>query len=239
MKASCWAIIPARSGSKGLKDKNITKLLDKVLIAHSINFAKKLSFVDKVFLSTDSEKYAKIGIKAGAEVPFLRSSKAANDLSMEEDILEDIRIKCFNFNVKPPDNVIWLRPTHPLRCLDTFQKAYKKFIQLKKSICVVSSVDPRIFLLQSDGSFKNVVKKFDNKSMVRRQECPIAFKIFFGEIFKFPKKYNDKFLGDNFDIVFQPKICDFDIDTIDDLNAIENQVKSNKDFFRKYLHLSI
>lgn len=52
-KKILWAIIPARSGSVGLKNKNITSFLGKPLLAHSINFAKKLKFVDKVLLSTD------------------------------------------------------------------------------------------------------------------------------------------------------------------------------------------
>lgn len=74
-----WAIVPARSGSKGIKHKNIIPFLKKPLMAHSINFAKKLKFIDRVILSTDSEKYKKIGKKFGAEVPFLRSKKAHFD----------------------------------------------------------------------------------------------------------------------------------------------------------------
>ena len=58
-----WAIIPARSGSKGLKNKNIKIFLKKPLLVHSINFGKKLNFIDKVFLSTDSSLYKKIGKK--------------------------------------------------------------------------------------------------------------------------------------------------------------------------------
>ena len=60
-KKILWAIIPARSGSVGLKNKNITSFLGKPLLAHSINFAKKLKFIDKILLSTDSKKYKKIG----------------------------------------------------------------------------------------------------------------------------------------------------------------------------------
>ena len=54
-----WAIIPARSGSKGIKNKNIIPFIDIPLLAHSINFAKKLKFIDKIILSTDSKKYQK------------------------------------------------------------------------------------------------------------------------------------------------------------------------------------
>ena len=69
-KINFWAIIPARSGSKGLKNKNIKPFLGIPLLVHSINFAKKLKFINKIILSTDSNKYKQIGIKNGAEVPF-------------------------------------------------------------------------------------------------------------------------------------------------------------------------
>ena len=55
-RTTLWAIVPARSGSKGLKNKNINKFLGKPLLAHSINFAKKLKFVDKILLSGNSLK---------------------------------------------------------------------------------------------------------------------------------------------------------------------------------------
>ena len=90
-----WAIIPARSGSKRLPDKNIKKFLKNPLIFHSINFAKKLKFIDNIFISTDSKKYKKmIEKKYDIKVPFLRSKSAASDKSMEEDILFDIFKKC-------------------------------------------------------------------------------------------------------------------------------------------------
>ena len=57
------AIIPARSGSKGLKDKNIKELNGKPLIAYSIECANNSGMFDKVFVSTDSQKYADIAIR--------------------------------------------------------------------------------------------------------------------------------------------------------------------------------
>ena len=128
-----WAVVPARSGSKGIKHKNIISFLKKPLLAHSINFAKKLNFIDKIILSTDSEKYKKIGKKFGAEVPFLRSKKASMSNSMEEDVLEDIRLKLIKENRDLPDFILWLRPTHPLRDPDLFEKAFLKFRRYKEA----------------------------------------------------------------------------------------------------------
>ena len=176
-KRIIWAIIPARSGSKGLKDKNITKFLGKPLLEHSINFAKKLKFIDKIILSTDSRKYKKIGLRSGAEVPFLRSKEASKSDSMEEDVLEDIRKKLIKIKEKLPDHILWLRPTCPLRDVKIYHKAYKKFKTEKKSVCIVSQTDPRVFI-NKNNKLISLNKNFNNKSMVRRQDCKPAYKIF-------------------------------------------------------------
>ncbi len=230
-----WAIIPARSGSKGLKNKNIKLFLNKPLLVHSINFAKKLNFIDKVFLSTDSSLYRTIGKKNGAEVPFLRSKKASNGSSMEEDVLEDIRLRLLRTKQKLPDYILWLRPTHPLRDIKIFKDAFLKFKKFKESVCVVSKTDPRIFLSKKNRlvAFNS---NFKNKSMVRRQDCQPAFKIFHGEYFKFPKKYNKKFLGKNIRYVVQSNQCDIDIDTLDDLILYERLIKHNKKKYERFLH---
>ena len=186
-KTEIWVIIPARSGSKGLKNKNIIPFVGSPLLVHSINFAKKLNFINRTILSTDSKKYADIGLANGAEVPFLRSKKASKSNSMEEDVLEDIRIKLLKNNENLPDYVLWLRPTHPLRDIGAFIKAYNKFIKKKQSVCVVSRTDPRIFVSKNQ-RLMAINSQFREKSMVRRQDCKPAFKIFHGEFFKFPKK---------------------------------------------------
>lgn len=73
------AIIPARSGSKGLKDKNIKELNGKPLMAYTIEAALESGVFDCVHVSTDSEKYAEIGRQFGADVPFLRDVELAGD----------------------------------------------------------------------------------------------------------------------------------------------------------------
>lgn len=236
-KDTLWAIIPARSGSIGLKNKNITLFLGKPLLAHSINFAKKLKFIDKILLSTDSKKYKKIGIKYGAEVPFLRSKKASQSNSMEEDVLEDIRKKLNKNKSKLPDYVLWLRPTCPLRDIGNYEAAYKKFKKLKKSVCVVSQTDPRIFVAKNKKliPLNSIFKK---KSMARRQDCEPAYKIFYGEFFKFPKKYNQKFLGNQVFFVEQDDLCNIDIDTKKQMNIYQELIKSNKKKYARFLHTS-
>ena len=67
------AIIPARSGSKGIPDKNIQDLQGFPLIAYSIGVAKMSKEISRVIVSTDSDQYAKIAKKFGAEVPIFKA----------------------------------------------------------------------------------------------------------------------------------------------------------------------
>ena len=81
------AIIPARGGSKGVKNKNIKLLQNRPLIAHTIIEAINSKKIDRIIVSTDSEKIAEVSLKYGAEVPFLRPSNISLDNS---PILENL-----------------------------------------------------------------------------------------------------------------------------------------------------
>ncbi len=84
-------IIAARGGSKGVPNKNIRKLGNIPLIAHSIKSAIKTGFFSSVIVSTDSIKIAEISKKYGAEIPFLRPKKLATDnVSMTDVLLHTI-----------------------------------------------------------------------------------------------------------------------------------------------------
>ena len=84
------AIIPARSGSKGLKDKNILTLAGKPLLWHTIQAAKESDCFETVMVSTDSEQYAEIARECGAEVPFLRSRELSMDNSGSWDAVREV-----------------------------------------------------------------------------------------------------------------------------------------------------
>ncbi len=75
MKPKVICIIPARGGSKGLKNKNIRKINNKPLIYYPIKAALKSKVCDKIVVTTDSKNIAKLSKKYGAEVPFLRKKK--------------------------------------------------------------------------------------------------------------------------------------------------------------------
>lgn len=117
------AIIPARSGSKSIEDKNLTLLGGYPLISYSIALAKMTPGVDRVIVSTDSLEYAKIAEKYGAEVPFLRPKEISKDTSTDFDFMHHA-VSWFDDNsIDVPDFWIHLRPTTPLRDVHEVEKA--------------------------------------------------------------------------------------------------------------------
>jgi CMP-N,N'-diacetyllegionaminic acid synthase len=131
------AIIPARSGSKGLKDKNIMELNGKPLLAYSIEAAKESKLFDVIHVSTDSEKYAEIARQFGADVPFLRDAEFSTDTSSTWDAVLNVLDK-YEKKGKRFDIVVLLQPTSPLRNSDDIIGAWEFFN--KKKANMVSSV---------------------------------------------------------------------------------------------------
>ena len=84
------AIITARSGSKGLKNKNIKELCGKPLLVYSIEAAKASGLFDEIMVSTDSKKYADIARSYGANVPFLRSEANSGDKASSWDVVQEV-----------------------------------------------------------------------------------------------------------------------------------------------------
>ena len=130
------AIIPARSGSKGLPNKNIRFLCGKPLMAHTIEAAFESGQFNEIMVSTDSENYAKIAREYGASVPFLRSEANSSDLASSWDMVEEV-LGGYRKLGKDFDTFCLLQPTSPLRTADDIKKAYKLYYE-KASFAVVS-----------------------------------------------------------------------------------------------------
>ena len=130
MKKKILCVIPARSGSKGIKNKNMVYLKGKPLIYWTIKVAKKIRYFDKIVVSTNSKKIKKFSEKNKVEVPYLRSEKLASDKTPMDDVIRDILKYYKNFNYLPYAVVI-LQPTSPFRQLSTINNACKIFIKKK------------------------------------------------------------------------------------------------------------
>ena len=130
------AIIPARSGSKGLKDKNIKEICGKPLMAYSIEAAIASKKFDKVFVSTDSGEYARIAEEYGADASFLRTEANSNDTAGSWDVVREV-ISHFEEKREVFDNIMLLQPTSPLRTEQDIANAFR-LMEEKKANAVLS-----------------------------------------------------------------------------------------------------
>ena len=130
------AILPARSGSKGLIDKNIKDLNGMPLMAYSIRCAIESNMFDKVFVSTDSQLYADIAIKYGADARFLRSEENSGDVSNSWDVVREV-IGKLEASGEVYDEIMLLQVTSPLRTADDIIASIDLFYE-KEADSVVS-----------------------------------------------------------------------------------------------------
>lgn len=120
------ALVPARSGSKRIVDKNIMRLNKHPLIAYSIRAAIDSGIFDRVVCVTDSADYANIARYYGADVPRLRPAEISGDRSFDIEWVQWI-LTTLMADGTAFDAFSILRPTSPFRLPSTIQRAWKTF----------------------------------------------------------------------------------------------------------------
>jgi len=124
------AVIPARSDSKRIKNKNIIKLLNKPLIQYTLDVAKKCKYIDKIVVSSESKKILKIAKKNGVDTPFLRKEAFDDFTPVDKATLAAVKQSeeyYGNFDI-----VIQLMPNCPIRSLKTINSSIQNFFMSKK-----------------------------------------------------------------------------------------------------------
>jgi CMP-N,N'-diacetyllegionaminic acid synthase len=171
------AIITARSGSKGLKDKNIKPINGKPLMAYTIEAACQSGLFDCVHVSTDSERYAQIARSCGADVPFLRADSLATDGASTWDALRWV-VGQYKAQGQEFDTVTLLQPTSPLRDMTDIRHAFDIFKQNNAdSVISVCEVDHSPLLcntLDETGSMQGFI---DMQAVGRRQELSTYYRL--------------------------------------------------------------
>lgn len=174
------AFIFARGGSKGLPDKNILEIGGAPLIAWSIKHAKLCSSIEKVIVSTDSEKIKSVALEYGADVPFMRPAELATDTASEIDAWRHAIKELERIDGAYPEIIISLPATSPLRIPSDIDRALERFSE--GDVDVVIGVTPA-----HRNPYFNMVN-FDNNRHVhivgnqisgieRRQDAPEVFDI--------------------------------------------------------------
>ena len=174
---SNFAFIPARSGSKGLKNKNIKEINGKPLLAYSIIAAKESGKYDVIHVSTESEEYAEIARKWGADVPFLRPDELASDTSSTEDAIK-YSINEYKKRGMTFDTITILQPTSPLRTgediIGAFDLLEKKSANAVISVCEVDHPPMWSNVLTKDG---NMIHFAETDKENRRQDLEQYYRL--------------------------------------------------------------
>ena len=131
MKKNILGVTLARGGSKGIKDKNLTKIKGKPLIFYTIKEAKKTKKLSNYIVSTDSIKIKKIVKKYKIDVPFIRPKKFSKDNSSSASALKHALIQCEKFYNKKFDYVVELMATNPLKSVVDINNIIKILLKYK------------------------------------------------------------------------------------------------------------
>ena len=219
------AVIPARSGSKRLKNKNILNFNGHPMISWSIKLALKTKLFDHVVVSTNSKKIAHISKKYGAIAPFIRCKKLSNDYTPIIDVISDTITQLEMINIVA-DNVFCIYPCSPLVKVADIKESYKKFIKNKFNYLMAVSKYPhpieRALIID-----KKKLKPISIKNMkIRTQDLTESY--FDAGNFYWGKKNswkNKKNIFRSCDFYELPAIRSVDVDTQHDLDHLKKLFK--------------
>lgn len=228
------AIIPVRSGSKGIINKNVRNFAGKPLLYYPISIAKKSGIFDRIIIDTDSESIAGLAKELDAEVPYLRPKHLATDSSVITDAIL-LLLKRLKRDQYEPDVICLLQTTSPLREIEDVLDCYK---MLKKpgidSVVTVCESHPRLYHLRKDRKLTLVNKETEN--IINRQQVPAGYMlngciVYMIKTNTFLKK--KKFIYDGTYAVVSPKWRSVDLDEIEDWVHTELLYKNKEEIKKK------
>ena len=243
IKNQIWAFVPARSGSKSIKDKNIKKFCGKPLIYYTFKLLSHLN-IKKIIFSTDSMHYIKIAKNFGIKFDtHLRSKKTSTDLATDLEVFQEFLKKEKKAGNNLPEFFLHLRPTTPYRRPEIVKKAIRKFFKIKNNFTALRSVSKlsntgfRTLIIKKDTliSMFNNSKNMD-KLNIARQNFPDTFiangyvDIIKTKILEQNKIHGNKVCG------FLTEDLNTDIDTLEDFNNFEIFLKNNEHFKKYFLY---
>ena len=208
-------IIPARAGSKGLKNKNSLKLNGKPLILHTVDEARKVFSDSEIYVSPDSAKIKNIVESSGLNFPFIRPSELATDFSSTMDVILHSLNHYLTTNKRKPDKIILLQPTSPLRSSKHIKEALNLFHNGLDLLVSVKETDSNPYYTLFEENDLGYLFKLKSSNSTRRQDCNKVYE-FNGAIYIYntdsilSKSFNE------FNKIVKYKMCKYSSIDIDD-----------------------
>lgn len=180
MEKKILAIIPARSGSKSVVNKNIRMIGGKPLLVHSIIHAEQSKYINRIIVSTDSQQYADIAKEYGAQVPFLRPAEFATDTSLDIHVFEHALLYLKEKEQYIPDIVVQLRPTCPIRKVEDIDAMIEMMLKDDTIDCVRSmtkatEIPYKMWKMSENGQVERLLTDIEDACNMPRQQLPTVF----------------------------------------------------------------
>lgn len=238
------ALIPARGGSKGVPQKNIRKIKGYPLIAYTIAAARMSQRINRVIVSTDSEEIAEIAKYYGAEVPFLRPSELATDLSGDIGFV-NYAIEYMNENESfISEYLVHLRPTTPFREVSIMDDAINQCINDEecgslRSAHIAPESPFKWFVQDKNGYYKSIRSDVSNEDANGARQYFENVYIPDGYVDVLKSSFiikNNILHGEKMRAFVSP--CCTEIDTIEDLDYVKYQIENEGSEIYDYLKMS-
>ncbi len=227
------AIIPARGGSKRIPNKNLKEFLGIPILQMILKKTKECMIFDEIMVSTDSEQIKKLSLDNGANVPFMRSSKNADDLAPLQNVIFEV-LEFYQSQNISFEYFCCILPTAALLKKQNLQKAYDLLDQNNDLDGIMPVCEYSNPILRSYTIENNLLKINSPENYLKRsQDLPPAYydagQFYFYRTKSFLKQKT--FMTKNTYPLFLKEIESQDIDTIDDWNLAEMKHKINfKDY---------
>ena len=235
IKNEIWVFIPARSGSKSIKNKNLKKIRGKPLIFYTLDLASRMKKVKKIIFSSDSQRYLNLTRNYKKVECHLRSKKNSSDTASDFDTFKEFFQDKLKKKQMLPEFFLHLRPTTPLRKKSTVEDIVNYFIKNKKKYTALRSVSE----LENSGYRTVIIKNSKLFSLFLNSyhldEINKARQLFKKSYL--PNGYADIIKSENLvkNYLHGPKVCGYvtkefnsDVDNLDDFLRTENYLKSKK-----------
>lgn len=234
------AIIPARSGSKGIPDKNIQELWGFPLMSYSIVTAKMCKEISRILVSTDSEQYADMAKYYGAEVPFLRPEEISGDTATDMEFMKHAVEWLYKNEHSIPEYFVQLRITCPLRKPEVIDEAIRQIKRDSNATCLLAAAKETKMLspykwLKRNGEYYQSIFFYQNDAanMPRQSYPEVYVPSVYVDVLKSRTIIEQNQLHGNKMLAFETEET-VDIDKWDDLEFLKQHFDANNILY-KYL----
>jgi CMP-N-acetylneuraminic acid synthetase len=226
MKNKIFALVPARGGSKRIKNKNMVVVGGKPLIQYTLDIVKKCKFLDEAFVSTEDEKIKEIAKRNGVKI-IDRPKELAKDETPMHPVIKHAIEYWKNINHEP-DIVVLLQPTSPLRTVKDIDDCVKKVVEgADSSETFIETKETPFWMFWIKD---NKAIPFDKEKLEKYQrieDLPKSYKEN-GAVYVFRIKNfiaTNSIYGDDHRAVIMPKERSLDIDDSEDLEELKRIIE--------------